>query len=44
MEARRRDELLELANRTLRSKRDNVQSTTEAKEARLWERIGELEK
>lgn len=33
-----------MANRTLRSERDNILSTAEAKEARLEERIGELDK
>lgn len=31
-------------NRSLRTDRDNVRSTTDAKEARLGERIGELER
>lgn len=33
-----------MANRGLRAERDNIQSTTDAKEARLEERIDELEK
>lgn len=44
METRRRAALLELVNRTLHSERDNVQLMAEAKEARLKERISELEK
>lgn len=33
-----------MENKTLRADRDNLQSTAEAREARLEERIGELEK
>lgn len=44
MEARRRAVILELANMTLHFEWDNIRSTIEAKEARLDERIIELEK
>ncbi|XP_070041567.1 uncharacterized protein [Nicotiana tomentosiformis] len=44
MEAQRRVEFLELANQTFRSDRDNDLSTTSAKEDRLEEKIGDLEK
>lgn len=44
METRRRAHLLELANGTLRFEWDNIQSTAEAKEASIEDRIDELEK
>ncbi|XP_070049996.1 cilia- and flagella-associated protein 58-like [Nicotiana tomentosiformis] len=44
LDARRKMEMLELANRTLRAERENDQSTARAKEDRLKERIIELEK
>ncbi|XP_070049879.1 uncharacterized protein [Nicotiana tomentosiformis] len=44
LDARRKLEMLELANRALQAERENDQSTTKAKEDRLEERRGELEK
>lgn len=44
METWRRADLLEIANRTLQFEWDNIQSMTEAKEARIEERIDKLEK
>ncbi|XP_070035180.1 uncharacterized protein [Nicotiana tomentosiformis] len=44
LDALRKLEILELANSTLRSERENDQSTTKAKEDRLEGRVGELEK
>lgn len=44
METRKRATLLELVNKSLHAGRDNVRSTAEANEAKLEERIGELEK